>query len=348
MGYQGRIKSRNEALSNIALRIMHKAALDKEVPLQEIGKFLDTGLEQGFSISPDMLSHWNHYMSAVGNGARPLGQVFLAHMRLYFAWRFQRIHAQEMPDAAGIRQQEQIDAEEQARMRRELERLKKETDLAKSSWSMANQNYHETSRKRWEQAATQQDVDKAGVRADEAKRKWKEAEDRQNAHQAKLVNIPEPSLDKMGVYDRQLVKDAKLLREAVASRQYQGKPCAHTMRHCWRPMRPSSSVAPGCGIKRSSISLTATCMTRWRASPRMPRCPLTHGQSTWVRTRRFVMQMISCANRTPGWRRRLRLFRCWADVLANPMLNQSTRQLLEFVAGLRHRVGRRDTGAGPL
>lgn len=215
-GFQGRIKSHDAALSNIGLRIMHKAALDKGVPLEEIGRFSWRGLNQGFEASPTLLEHWDHYMAAAGNGGRPLGQTILAHMRLYFAWRFQRIKGYAsgnlIPDEAGIRQQEQRDAQKEAQMAQELAQLERQVDLARASLSMANIVLHDMQSPSVYPPVSREAIDSARARAGEAKRALEEAEHERNQHQARSAGVPAPSLSNMYVYDQQLLADARILQ----------------------------------------------------------------------------------------------------------------------------------------
>lgn len=215
-GFQGRIKSRDAALSNLALRIMHKAALDRNVPLEEIGKFSTSGLDQDFAASPDLLEHWRHYMVAAGNGGRPLGQAVLAHMRLYFAWRFQRIKGygagSMIPDAAGIRQQEERDSSRKAQMARELSNLKRKMDLARVQASAANNIYHDMRSSSAYPPASRDQIEAARARLEDARRAEAEAEHEYNEYQAKWAGVPEPSLANMYIYDRQLLAEARLLQ----------------------------------------------------------------------------------------------------------------------------------------
>ncbi|WP_166432806.1 T6SS phospholipase effector Tle1-like catalytic domain-containing protein [Luteimonas yindakuii] len=215
-GFQGRIKSHDAALSNIALRIMHKASLDKGVPLEEIGRFSWRGLDQGFEASPTLLEHWNYYMANAGNGGRPLGQGILAHMRLYFAWRFQRIKGYAsgnlIPDEANIRQQEQHDARKEAQMAQELAQLKRQVDLARARSSAANSILRDMQSPSVYPPVSRQELDTARAKADEAKRALEEAEHKHNQHQARWAGVPAPSLSNIYVYDQQLLADARILQ----------------------------------------------------------------------------------------------------------------------------------------
>ena len=215
-GFQGRIKTRNEALSNVALRIMHKAALDKGVPLQEIGKFIVGDLELDFAISPDMLDHWNHYMSVAGNGGRPLGQGMLAHMRLYFAWRFQRIKGYAsgdlIPGADDITRHEQRDNATRARMEQESQRLKSQKLAAWANLSARKTVLSDMQSSSASPRPSAQEIAAARQRVEESQRALDEAEHAYNAHTAILAGVPGASLSNMYIYDTQLMADAKILQ----------------------------------------------------------------------------------------------------------------------------------------
>ena len=79
-------------LSLIPLRAMYDEALVAGVPLRRMQTSswtLDNASD--FSIDPDLARLYNHYLAQLGNTSRPLGQVMLAHTRLYWAWRWHRI-----------------------------------------------------------------------------------------------------------------------------------------------------------------------------------------------------------------------------------------------------------------
>src|SRR5690606_25661290 len=160
----------------------------------------------------NLMEHWNHYMTAVGNSARPLGQAVLAHMRLYFAWRFQRINGYRagnmIPDAAGIRQQEQGDSGRKAQMARELAGLRQKADLARLRASAANSVYLGMRSSSAYPPPSREQIEAARMRVEEAKGAEAQAEHEFNAYQARWAGVPEPSLDNMYIYDRRLVAEA--------------------------------------------------------------------------------------------------------------------------------------------
>lgn len=86
----------DKMLSLIALKAMYDEACAAGVPLLKMNAGAwDEQNTQDFATSPLMQSLFDHYMDTVGRGGRAIGAEFLAHMRMYLAWRFHHIHAKQ-------------------------------------------------------------------------------------------------------------------------------------------------------------------------------------------------------------------------------------------------------------
>jgi hypothetical protein len=79
-------------LSQIPLKAMYDEAISAGVPLRKMNSpgWTSDNITD-FILSPRLADLYNHYLAQMGNTSRPLGQVMLAHTRLYWAWRWQRI-----------------------------------------------------------------------------------------------------------------------------------------------------------------------------------------------------------------------------------------------------------------
>jgi len=76
--------------SQITLQAMYEKALAAGVPLYHPDDWKPEN-EADFKVSRITIDLFNHYMALANTGNAPLGDAVLAHMRLYFAWRFRHI-----------------------------------------------------------------------------------------------------------------------------------------------------------------------------------------------------------------------------------------------------------------
>lgn len=223
-GAQGRSKNRREMLSNIPLRAMHKHAVENGVPLQLIGKFKNADLETDYEVSRDLMIRWKHYMSEAGDGGRPLGHAVIAHMRPYFAWRFQRIHryqrteiprAERLPNEQSIRAGERAHAQQRTLAEQEMERLRNspEVQAAEAAVREANQKYQAAARLAARVGDPNGQLAAASKARQQAADKLAAARDPFLKAQAKWAGIPGDSVDNMLVYDQQLMRDVDAVRK---------------------------------------------------------------------------------------------------------------------------------------
>ncbi|MCD7100428.1 DUF2235 domain-containing protein, partial [Stenotrophomonas sp. MMGLT7] len=233
-GFQSRSIGRAEALSNIPLLEMHKRAIQAQVPLEPVGQFHDPGLGASFQIAPDLVRRWKHYMALAGNGGKALGKGVLGHMRLYFAWRFQRIarlQQSEIPNAERVRNEADMRARERqyaarkAEAEREMNRLRDspERQAAQDELRRAETRYQSVLRQTSRFGGMQGELTQAREEVDRAKDLAAEADDPYLRAQAEWVGIPGNSVDNMLVYDRQLMRDAQSLRREWSRRSGSAK-----------------------------------------------------------------------------------------------------------------------------
>lgn len=227
-GFQARGISRQEILSNIPLLAMHKEAINAKVPLEAVGQFHDSALEIDFQVSRDMVKRWQHYMSTVGNGGRAVGKGVLAHMRLYFAWRFQRIAAyshsevpktERLPGESDMRTRERDYAARKAAAEREMNQAENspERKAAQQAARDADRNYRSAQTRAQRLGDPNGDLARAKQAQQAARARLQAADDPYLRAKAKWAGIPGNSVDNMLVYDKQLMRDVALLRQWTAS-----------------------------------------------------------------------------------------------------------------------------------
>ncbi len=125
-------------LSRIPLRAMYQEAIAVGVPLVPMGsEDWSQANASDFSIAPELVDRFNSYMSEAGWGGAPLGTVMLAHMRLFFAWRWYRIIRGRTQEFARIRQNEVQFARDRAALKREIADLESRRDTARRQASVA-------------------------------------------------------------------------------------------------------------------------------------------------------------------------------------------------------------------
>jgi hypothetical protein len=134
----------DKMLSLIPLKAMYDEALIAGVPLRRIASQQWTKDNvNDFDTDPDMQAAFDHYMDTVGRGTRTLGAAFLAHTRLYMAWRFHHIREKQAvrpnleeahPDKKtreerAIETNEQVWAQDQKKLDAELTQLRSQLQV---------------------------------------------------------------------------------------------------------------------------------------------------------------------------------------------------------------------------
>jgi hypothetical protein len=225
-GEQGRSLDDSRKLSQLPLLHMHALAIQHGVPLQGIDEILVPEYKAYFQLSPELDKRWNHYMQTAGRGGKPLGQMALAHTRLWYAWRFQRIHAylqaingrpgDTLPNEDAVRKAEAGFDRQRAAAQSKVDDAHNDPD-----WAAAKARLNHASalllreRQRRSQglpndmAAKQADYDAA--KADE-----QVYEDNYHRARATLDAVPgSGAAQGIRAYDLNLIRDVQFLRAAV-------------------------------------------------------------------------------------------------------------------------------------
>jgi hypothetical protein len=136
----GKCDTEGELLSQIPLREMHKIALVHGVPMF---KLEDKGMGQalrGFVLDDTLAKRYNHYMQTVGYGGKPLSDMYLSHMSLYYRWRI--IHVGRVLLAEKTKTQTDEEKKLSAldtRINIEKAQKEKEVELARKALEQAKQ-----------------------------------------------------------------------------------------------------------------------------------------------------------------------------------------------------------------
>jgi len=137
-GEGGRNASRFAMLSLVPLKTMYDQAIKAGVPLVDINT-ADARIKHDFvptarddiAARNELSERFNHYMTTVGWGGKPVGQLFSDHMRMYFRWRIVHVGRKLSADEHGRSNREErriqayddaLAAEREAKQA-ELERL---------------------------------------------------------------------------------------------------------------------------------------------------------------------------------------------------------------------------------
>ena len=105
-GEGGKSDTEAEMLSQIPLRAMHMAAISKGVPLLVYSQMKEDQL-RNFTLDPILARRYNHYMQQVGSGNKPVNELYLSHMALYFRWRIVHVGRLLEAEKAGTQTEEE-------------------------------------------------------------------------------------------------------------------------------------------------------------------------------------------------------------------------------------------------
>ncbi|WP_257456117.1 hypothetical protein [Archangium lipolyticum] len=212
-------------LSLIPLRLMRDTAIHAKVPLYQTlpdkRRLKDFGMDEGSAGEyKKLLERFNHYMNAVKGGAgEPLGRQVLAHMRVYYQWRFYKIAANMKARKAGLPTQDEALlrdfepgwAAQRAATQAEMDRLDAESEKYhdahdKAVWSMLR-----GSRPEHHGGPTREQLDEVRKLMDTSKQK------RNEYLAVKAVHDTLPSSNgslakNLRLYDEQLLTDALMLK----------------------------------------------------------------------------------------------------------------------------------------
>lgn len=228
-GEQGRSLDDARKLAQLPLLHMHSFAIKYGVPLQGIDEITVPEYKGFFQLSSLLEKRWNHYMQTAGRGGKPLGQMALAHTRLWYQWRFHRIHAylqsingrpgDTLPNEGDIRQAEAGFDEQRVAAQTKVDTAKNDPDwaAAKSQVSHASAALRRERDRR--SRGLPNDMSSKQADYDAAKSHAEIYEDRYNRARASLDAIPGVgAAQAIRAYDLNLIRDVQFLRRVVKER----------------------------------------------------------------------------------------------------------------------------------
>lgn len=222
-GDQGRGLNDALKLSQIPLIHMHALALEHGVPLQGIDEISNPLHQSYFRLPAELQDRWNHYMQQAGRGGRSLGQMVNAHTRLWYQWRFQRIHAHldaiegrtegdTLPNATELREQEAAFAQRRAAQQEKVNAAKQELQTARTQLHRLRMQQQSMGRLASLDSGMREKLAEA---LDQVKTR----EDAHHQASLELGNIPgDDASQYITWYDRNLLKGMKLLQQLAAQK----------------------------------------------------------------------------------------------------------------------------------
>ena len=227
-GEGGKSESFRELLSLVPLHSMYRKAREHDVALRTMSALERMGLQDDFVVSPKLLERWRHYM-AKAEVEGDVGAKVRAHMRWYFAWRFQSIRKKAAERAGGtqpasetaLKRGEQAFAEERRRLQARCAALENapERRQAEQALRQAERDYQRVLRSSSGYAgmAGAKAIADAGRKRDEARERFAQANDPYLRERAKLSTLPGTGLmERIDFYDQQLLRDAQALQRLKA------------------------------------------------------------------------------------------------------------------------------------
>lgn len=228
-GEQGRSLKDQQKLSQLPLLHMHKLAVEHGVPLMGIDEIPVRKYMDYFQLSPVLDARWNYYMQTAGRGGRPLGQMALAHTRLWYQWRFQRIHAylkaingqpgDTLPNEDSVRQAEAGFDRQRAAAQTQVDAAQNDPDwvAAKARLNHASALLRRESERR--RQGLPNDVAAKQADYDAAKANEQVYEDNYHRARASLDAVPgSGAAAAIQAYDLNLIRDVQTMRRLVDER----------------------------------------------------------------------------------------------------------------------------------
>ncbi|GGZ03616.1 phospholipase effector Tle1 domain-containing protein [Pseudoduganella plicata] len=231
-GEGGKSLKANEKLSQIPLHHMYEAAIAAGVPLAPKTAW-SLGSQQDFELSPTLNDCFNYYTQKLP-GSGILGENMNASMRLYYAWRFASIRRKAGGDRAEANRISDVDrryTSERKALNAEIERLEAIDNEAARAHSQAlarSQAYVQSN-------YANPKLDMAPYRAaiDEAADRRAVTRDELLRMKARRDALPDmsPLNDAIAMYDKQLLEDARAIRDVYSARgMFGGAPDAQRRR----------------------------------------------------------------------------------------------------------------------
>lgn len=215
-GEGGRSDDPINKLGLITLHHMYEAAITAGVPLQPKAAWTDVQ-KSDFAIGREIVALFNYYMGKVSKGGT-VGILMNAHMRLYYAWRFQSIARKRSGDtreAQAILRSEAVFASEREQLDAEIAKLEIAESRARREASMAQAQRARVMQSNYGNANVRAELEKYDAAYAVAKENHEVAEDALLRAKAKRDALPGTG-ELEGIvnfYDEQLMRDAQSIRK---------------------------------------------------------------------------------------------------------------------------------------
>ena len=234
-GYQpgegARSAKPGDMLSLVPLRVMHAEARAAGVPLRSLDVIASGNVSReksSFALDDDgakafaeVLDGFQHYMRLSGSGGRDVGQELLAHMHVFYRWRFHAIRRNQARAKQGLPHRDgAIAAERESSFAAERKRIKTEVDALDEKWQADKIALHKTEERlrgaQLQRARYGVPIDPA-MQSDVAAKRAAEgtSRDRHLARKAQLDTYADNSTlgTTMATYDARLMADAQAIIE---------------------------------------------------------------------------------------------------------------------------------------
>ncbi|MFO1251140.1 MAG: DUF2235 domain-containing protein [Inhella sp.] len=224
-GEGGKSPEADRLLSLVPLLAMHDAALAAGVPLLP-KRHPQCG--QDFVVSPQLIEHFNLYARAAeaATARKTVEGRLLGHMRLWFAWRFKRIRADQASGrrsgAAALREQEAVFARERQSLESDVNRAHDDPQRlaaaqrlrdAERREALARRGLIDASRAGWGYQEARAKSEAAAAELARARIEFAHADEAHQRLRARLRTLPATGLlDRLNTYDRNLMLDIAALQ----------------------------------------------------------------------------------------------------------------------------------------
>jgi hypothetical protein len=238
-GEGGRSDLSEEKLGLIPLADMYMLAIAKGVPLLPKDAWKELNFKD-FKVDKPVVDAYRYYLSKVP-AASALGDLFNAHLALYYAWRFRAIRRKEKgdhTDADHVNKNAAIFKKEEPALKEEIHVLQAANDAAVKNLDLANlqrQSFKESvlsgsPKSNGGIAPYDQKVAAAQREHDFAKDKFLRAK-------AKLDALPNDTglQSALEMYDKQLLEDARAIHAVYSQSQFGGVAPDPSIRKKLRP-----------------------------------------------------------------------------------------------------------------
>lgn len=227
-GENARSLKPGQMLNVLPLRAMHRIATQYGVPLRPLSMLSTDYMTNAFATSPEckpeferLTEHWKHYMLHANPGPGDLGKYINSHMRLFYAWRFYKIHQNQAArlrkidtqEQSTLKKQEELWKKEKLKLEEEMINPKKQYEINQTELIRAQNRLDAAEQRKLEYGTTvepslKQEVEQARTQAEAASEKYLPLKARYDT----LPSCDGSLARNMQAYDDQLMADAHAIR----------------------------------------------------------------------------------------------------------------------------------------